>query len=367
MTMGTTTEIEVPEMGNAGHFEDPETAAPDSPPYASPLARRLGRTLGIDLRRVAGTGRRGRIRREDLERLAGEAGRGGEKAPAHYVTSHLAGHLASRGTPPSWAPSLGPPAGPSLGPSLGNGPRVDPDDPSRFGPVEILPLTRLQRLEGARAHRTWRDVPHVTHHALADVTDLEAFRQSIRQSIREADDTRGAPVTLLPFLLKAAAAALEAFPTFNASLAPDGETLIVKGYCHIGVAVDTPEGPVVPVIRDVDRKGIGRLAGELAALVARAREKRIAPDDPRGGCFTLSNLGGIGGTGFTPILNAPEVAILGVSRATIRPVLIDGRLRPRRMLPLSLSYDHRVIDGANGARFAAFFCSRLADVRRLLL
>nr|VFJ46424.1 MAG: pyruvate dehydrogenase E2 component (dihydrolipoamide acetyltransferase) [Candidatus Kentron sp. DK] len=318
-------------QGPAAGIPAPAPAA-GGPPHASPSVRRLGRERGVDLRGVTGSGPKGRILREDVESLARGAGAraGGDAA-------------------------VGDAAGPSTG--------AQETGFSRFGPVETQPLTRIQKLSGANLHRTWTGIPHVTHHDLADITELEAFRQSL-QAERGPEAAR---ITLPSFLLKAAAAALGAFPTFNASLAPDGENLILKRYCHIGVAVDTPEGLMVPVIRDVDKKGVLALAEELAAVSAKARAKRIAPEDLQGGCFTLSSLGGIGGTGFTPILNAPEVAILGAARASWQPVYEEGEFRPRLMLPLSLSYDHRVIDGAHGARFTAFLGSLLADIRRLLL
>lgn len=307
-----------------------ETVIP-RPPAASPAIRRLGRELGVDPGRAVATGPKGRLLPEDVQRLARGGGRG-ETAPAEIAASKIAA------TESAAAPVI---------------------DFSAFGPVETQSLSRIQRLSGPNLHRTWQSVPHVTHHDLADVTDLDAFRRQLR-----AEEKR---VTLPAFLLKAAVAALRAFPTFNASLAPDGENLILKRYYHIGVAVDTPEGLVVPVIRDVDRKGILELAEEIATLGARARDKRLAPGDLQGGCFTISSLGGIGGTGFTPILNAPEVAILGAARASVQPVYLDGEFRPRLMLPLSLAYDHRVIDGAKGARFMALLCSLLGDARRLLL
>nr|VFK40232.1 MAG: pyruvate dehydrogenase E2 component (dihydrolipoamide acetyltransferase) [Candidatus Kentron sp. TC] len=306
---------------------DPEA---DSSPAGSPSARRMARELDIDLRDVRGAGRKGRILREDVERSA------------------KAAEFDAKGTdsPPS----------PRRSPS----PSVDF---SEFGAVDVKPLSRIQRLSGDHLSRAWAEIPHVTQHDLADITDLEAFRQSLR----EEAEARGARVTLLGFLMKASAAALQAFPTFNASLAPDGENLIIKHYHHIGVAIDTPEGLVVPVIRDVDKKGIFELAEEIAAITDKARGKRIAPAELQGGCFTISSLGAMGGVGFTPILNAPEVAILGVARSSIQPVYGEDEFQPRRMLPLSLSYDHRVIDGVRGAQFMNFICSRLADIRRLLL
>nr|VFJ76612.1 MAG: pyruvate dehydrogenase E2 component (dihydrolipoamide acetyltransferase) [Candidatus Kentron sp. FW] len=310
----------------------PETIPATTLPDASPSVRRFARELGVELGSIQGTGRKGRILREDVERFAG-------KLPEKDIPD--------TGKPTTQAP-----------PS-----KISAMDLSEFGTFETRPLTRIQKLSGAHLSRTWAEIPHVTHHDLTDITELEAFRRSLESDA----EARGTRVTLLGFLMKASVAALEVFPTFNASLAPDGENLIIKHYYHIGVAVDTPEGLVVPVIRDVDKKGIFELAEELAVISGKARDKKLGPKDLQGGCFTISSLGGIGGIGFTPILNAPEVAILGVTRSSIQPVYIDGEFQPRRMLPLSLSYDHRVIDGANGARFMNFICSCLTDIRRLLL
>nr|VFK52108.1 MAG: pyruvate dehydrogenase E2 component (dihydrolipoamide acetyltransferase) [Candidatus Kentron sp. TUN]VFK58843.1 MAG: pyruvate dehydrogenase E2 component (dihydrolipoamide acetyltransferase) [Candidatus Kentron sp. TUN]VFK67533.1 MAG: pyruvate dehydrogenase E2 component (dihydrolipoamide acetyltransferase) [Candidatus Kentron sp. TUN] len=314
-------------MADFSARETPSEIVSSSPPPASPSVRRLARELGIDIGSVEGTGHKGRILREDVERSAGDS-------PSEIISPG--------GTSPAKAPAV---------------------DFSEFGTTEISPLSRIQKLSGSYLSRTWRDIPHVTHHDLADITDLEGFRESLRENA----ETRGTRITLLGFLMKASVAALEAFPTFNASLASDGENLIIKHYYHIGVAVDTPEGLVVPVIRDVDKKGIFELSEELTAIGNKAREKRLAPKDLQGGCFTISSLGAMGGTGFTPILNAPEVAILGVARSSMQPVYIDGEFQPRCMLPLSLSYDHRVIDGVDGARFMNSICSSLADIRRLLL
>lgn len=311
-----------PETRTAGPVSADGVGA-SRPAHGSPSMRRLARELGVDARDVTGTGPRGRIRREDVARVAGDM-----RSPAS-----AAGEGAS---------------------AL---------DFSGFGPVESVPLTRIQRLSGAHLARIWAQVPQVTQHDVADITDLEAFRGSLQGE----DKADGARITLLGFLLKAAAAALAAFPRCNASLSADGENLVLKGYYHVGVAVDTPEGLVVPVIRDVDKKGIRALAEELALLTERARAGKISPDELKGGCFTISSLGALGGTGFTPIINAPEAAILGVGRSSLEPVYRDGALEPRRMLPLSLSYDHRIIDGAYGARFMNFLCWSLADVRRLLL
>jgi pyruvate dehydrogenase E2 component (dihydrolipoamide acetyltransferase) len=236
-------------------------------------------------------------------------------------------------------------------------------DFAKFGPVESQPLSRIRKLSAAALHRNWVTIPHVTQQADADVTDLESFRES--QS--EAATKEGVKLTLVAFVMKAAVVALKQFPDFNASLAADGESLVLKRYYHIGIAVDTPNGLVVPVIRDVEKKGLLELARELGETSARMRAGKIAPADLQGGCFSISSLGGIGGTYFTPIINAPEVAILGVGRAAMRPSWNAKRFVPRLMLPLSLSYDHRVIDGAQGARFITFLSEVLSDIRRLVL
>ncbi|MBK1702570.1 2-oxo acid dehydrogenase subunit E2, partial [Thiococcus pfennigii] len=235
-------------------------------------------------------------------------------------------------------------------------------DFARFGPIEEVPLTRIQRISGAHLHRCWLTVPHVTQFDEADITELETFRRA-QQQAGEGE----VKLTFLPFLLKAVATALLAQPRLKASLSADGEGLILKHYTHIGVAVDTPNGLVVPVVRDVDKKGVLALARELAELSAKARAGKLMPGDMQGGCFTVSSLGGIGGTAFTPIVNAPEVAILGVARATVRPVWDGDGFVPRTILPLALSYDHRVVDGAEGARFTQRLARLLGDIRRLLL
>ena len=229
--------------------------------------------------------------------------------------------------------------------------------------MEVRPLSRIQRLSGPQLHRSWLNIPHVTHNDEADITELDAFRRELDAAAR----VEGYRVTLLAFLMKASVAALREFPMFNSSLSPDKESLIVKGYYHIGIAVDTADGLVVPVIRDVDRKGIGELSRELGTVSARARDGKLGLGDMQGGCFTISSLGGIGGTAFTPIVNAPEVAILGVVRAKTAPVWDGTAFVPRLLLPLSLSYDHRVIDGALAARFARHLCHTLGDIRRLVL
>ena len=235
-------------------------------------------------------------------------------------------------------------------------------DHARFGPVELQDLPRIRKISGRHLHRCWTTVPHVTQFDEADITELESFRKA--QNARPGETVK---LSILPFLLEATAAALARMPVLKASLSSDGEQLVHKHYTHIGVAVDTPNGLLVPVVRDVDRKGLRTLAAELADLSAKARDGKLLPGDMQGGCFTISSLGGIGGTAFTPIVNAPEVAILGVSRATMKPVWDGSAFVPRLLLPLSLSYDHRVVDGADGARFTSLLASLLGDIRSLLL
>jgi pyruvate dehydrogenase E2 component (dihydrolipoamide acetyltransferase) len=301
--------------------------------HASPAVRRLAREFGVDLTNVNGSGPKGRILREDVQA---------------YVKSELTQPRAPSGSR----------AG--LGFDL---PPLQPVDFSKFGTVETKPLSRIRKLSGAFLHRNWLSIPHVTQHDEADVTELEAFRKSQAEEAK----AQGIRFTILGFLMKASVVALRQFPEFNASLAPDGENLVLKKYFHIGVAVDTPNGLVVPVIRDVDKKGLLELARELGEVSARMRDGKIAPADLQGGCFSISSLGGIGGTLFTPIINAPEVAILGVGKAVMKPVWSGKEFAPRLMVPLSLSYDHRVIDGASGARFISFLSSVLGDIRKLVL
>ena len=310
--------------------------------HATPSVRRFARELGADLSRIAGTGRKGRILAEDVRR-------------------HVKERLAA--APPAPAPVSGA-AAMAGGPAAAAGlPPLPAIDFSRFGDIEERPLSRIKRRTAANLGRAWLTVPLVTHFDETDVTDLEAFRRSLRGD----PDARGARITLLAFAMKALVAALKAFPTFNASLAPDGGSLILKRYYHLGIAVDTPEGLVVPVIRDVDRKRVTDLSFELAEVSERARARKLRPDDVQGSCMTISSLGGIGGVGFTPIVNPPEVAILGLARTRTAPVWNGREFAPRTMLPVSLSYDHRVIDGAEAARFCRRLCLLLADVRRLLL
>ena len=298
--------------------------------HASPSVRRFARELGVDLSRVKGKGAKGRILLEDVQ---------------VYVKTELAGARGAGGGPGFNLPPL---------------PQVDF---AKFGAVQLQPLSRIMKLSGANLHRNWISIPHVTQHDEADITELEAFRKSQAETAKK----EGIRVTLLAFLMKAVVVALKQHPNFNASLAPDGENLVLKQYFHIGVAVDTPRGLVVPVIRNTDKKGLLELAQELGAVSARMREGKINPNDLQGGCFSISSLGGVGGTLFTPIINAPEVAILGIGKAATKPVWDGKQFVPRLMLPLSLSYDHRVIDGAQGARFITFLSSVLSDIRRLVL
>ncbi len=300
--------------------------------HASPSLRKFARALGVDVARVQGTGPKGRITQEDVTR---------------FVKGVLAG---SAGVATDAA------AGSSL--NLLPWPKVDF---KKFGPVESKPLSRIQKISGANLHRNWVMIPHVTNHDEADITDLETLRLQLNKEHEKA----GVKFTMLAFVIKAVTAALKKFPTLNASL--DGDNLVFKQYYHIGFAADTPNGLVVPVIRDADQKGLADIAGEMAALSKAAREGKLKPDQMQGGCFSISSLGGIGGTYFTPIINAPEVAILGLSRSAMRPVWNGEQFMPRLILPLSLSYDHRVIDGAEAARFNAYLTAALADFRRVML
>jgi pyruvate dehydrogenase E2 component (dihydrolipoamide acetyltransferase) len=301
--------------------------------HASPSVRQFARELGVDLSRVTGSGPKNRILREDVQA---------------YVKAQLAGA-------PNAASSSG-------GPGF-NLPPMPQVDFSKFGSVETKPLSRIRKLSGGFLHRNWVSIPHVTQHDEADITELEVFRKSQAEEAKR----KGIKFTMLGFLLKASVVALKQFPEFNSSLSADGESLVLKHYFHIGIAVDTPNGLVVPVIRDLDKKGLLEIAQELGAVSERMRTGKIAPADVQGGCFSISSLGGLGGTFFTPIINAPEVAILGVGKAVMKPVWDGKAFQPRLMLPLSLSYDHRVIDGAQGARFVSFLSQTLSDIRRLVL
>jgi pyruvate dehydrogenase E2 component (dihydrolipoamide acetyltransferase) len=311
---------------------DMQAIAVGRTPHASPAVRRFARELGVDLARVKGSGRKGRVVKDDVQA---------------YVKQTLAA-----GAPV--APATGLPFQLPAAPDV---------DFSKFGEVETQPLPRIRKISGAHLHRCWLSVPHVTQFDEADITELEAFRKDQKAAAEQA----GVKLTFMPFLLKAVAGALAQMPTLKASLAADGESLVMKHYTHIGVAVDTPNGLVVPVLRNVDRKGVFDLARELMELSGKAREGKLLPGDMQGGVFSISSLGGIGGTAFTPIVNAPEVAILGVSRSEMKPVWDGKEFAPRLMLPLSLSYDHRVVDGADGVRFTTLLSSLLGDIRKLLL
>ncbi len=300
--------------------------------HASPSIRRYARELGVNLQQVIGSGPKGRIVKSDVK--------------AFVKTAMSA--------PSSGAPAAGGGISVSAMPAI---------DYSKFGEIETVALSRIKKIAGAHLHRSWVTVPHVTQFDEADITELEAFRKSLASEAEK----KGLRMTPLIFLMKAVVAALQEFPDFNASLDATGENLIVKKYFHIGIAVDTPNGLVVPVVRDVDRKGLFELAAELGEISTRARDGKLSPAEMQGGCFTISSLGGIGGTHFTPIVNAPEVAILGVSRSKMQPVYIDGEFQPRMILPLGLSYDHRVIDGAQAARFTSFLSRVISDIRRVLL
>jgi pyruvate dehydrogenase E2 component (dihydrolipoamide acetyltransferase) len=309
------------------------------PPHAGPSVRKLAREFGVDLASIPATGPKGRITKSDLLTFV----RGGDGASAPAA--------------PAAAPAQ---AAPSGGMGI---PEVPAQDFSVFGPVDTQPLSRITRISGPFLHRSWLNVPHVTHNDDADITETDRFRKELDTAAKP----EGYRVTLLAFLMKAAVSALKAFPTLNASLTPEKDALILKRYFHLGVAVDTPGGLVVPVVRDVDRKGIVELSKELGEVSARARDGKLTADDMRGGTFTISSLGGIGGTAFTPIVNAPEVAILGVVRSHVAPVWDGEAFQPRTLLPLCLSYDHRVIDGALAARFTRHLAHTMGDERRLLL
>lgn len=300
---------------------DPARPAADGPlPHASPGVRRFARELGADLRQIQGSGKHGRILNGDV---------------SAWVKQRLGQPAAAGGAMPAI-------------------------DFSKFGEIEEQPLGRIKQISGPHLHRAWQMIPHVTHHEHADITDLEAFRRDTQQRTEQR-------ISLLAFVIKALTASMRAFPIFNSSLHPDGKSLILKRYFNIGIAVDTPNGLVVPVLRAVEHKGALELAAELGEISARARDGKLKSADLEGGCITISSLGGIGGTGFAPIINAPEVAILGLARARMQPIWNGDEFRPRLMLPFSLSYDHRVIDGAEGARFCAKLAEDLSDPRKLLL
>jgi pyruvate dehydrogenase E2 component (dihydrolipoamide acetyltransferase) len=304
-------------------------------PYASPAVRRLARELEVGLDGLKGTGRKGRITNEDLR---------------EHVKALIKGAAAT----PAAAPSAG------SGFNIAKPPKVNYE---KFGDIEIEPLSRIKKISGPVLHRNWVTIPHVTQHDEADITEMESFRKSNK----ELAEAKGIKLTPVAFLMKACVAALKEFPLVNSSLSDDGESLVLKKYFNIGVAVDTKDGLIVPVFRDCDKKGLLELASELAEVSGRTREGKLQPKELQGGCFSISSLGGIGGTGFTPIVNLPEVAILGVSRSSMKPVWDGTEFRPRMMLPISLSYDHRVIDGATAARFTRYFADTLADMRKAVL
>ena len=351
---GPTTSIDGEAKEEEDAAEAPETSpvapsdlppAPPKPPagpaladfsgvFAGPAVRRLARELGLDLNQIKGTGEKGRITREDVKAA-----------------------LVARG------------GGVEGGAAVGGGaalPAIPAVDFAKFGPIETVPLSRIKRISGPRLHASWVNVPHVTHCDEADITDLDAFRKALDEDAKK-DKSKPYRVSLLPLLMRASVATLKAFPTFNAALSPVGDALIMRRYWHIGVAVDTPDGLVVAVVKDVDQKGVIELSRELGALSEKARAGKLAPAEMQGATFTISSLGGIGGTAFTPIVNAPEVAILGVVRSKMAPVWDGTAFQPRLMLPLCLSYDHRVIDGAAAARFMRHLAGLVEDMRRIIL
>ena len=335
--------VEAPAPAKAAAAPAPATpaAAPATKPeatvtshadvYAGPAVRKLAREFGLELEQLTGTGPRGRILKEDVQQYVKDLAKGNVKGAATGGGSAL--------------------------------PAIPDVDFSQFGEIDTQPLTKLHKLTAANMHRSWVNLPHVTQCDDVDISELEDFRAGLK---REAEQ-RGVKLTPLPFLLKAAAVALQAHPKFNASLSADGENMVYKKYIHIGIAVDTPAGLVVPVIRDVDKKSLWDLAAESAELANKAKNRKLKPAEMQGGCFTISSLGSIGGTGFTPIINAPEVAIMGVSKLAIKPHWNGTEFVPRKMLPVSLSYDHRAINGVDAGQFFTFMGMALADIRRLLL
>jgi pyruvate dehydrogenase E2 component (dihydrolipoamide acetyltransferase) len=329
-----------PAVSEAQIVETRELSAPSvlaalspSPAYATPAVRRQARELGIDIAKVSATGQKGRITKDD-------------------VLAYVKGVLSAS------------PIGPATSGAGSSGLTIAPlpfVDFAKYGPIERQPLSRIKTISGANLARNWVTIPHVTNFDEADVTDVEVFRQAVNKDA----EASGVKVTMLTFLIKAVVATLKQFKTFNASL--DGDALVLKNYFHIGFAADTPRGLLVPVLRDADRKGILDVAAETAALAKEARDGKLRPDAMQGGCFSISSLGGIGGTGFTPIINAPEVAILGVAKAATKPVWDGAEFRPRLIMPLCLSWDHRVVDGAEAGRFLVRLAANLGDIRRLLL
>ena len=314
-----------------------DAVLPDKVPYASPAVRLFARELGVDLGRISGSARGGRIIKEDVQQFVKSALQTGNAAGGPAAATANGGGL-----------------------NLLPWPKVDF---AKFGEIETRELSRIKKISGANLARNWAMIPHVTQHDDADITDLEALRVALNKE----NEKTGIKLTMLAFLMKAVTSAMQKYPDFNASLDADGSTLVLKKYFHIGFAADTPNGLVVPVVRDVDKKGVMQIAQETGELAKKARDGKLGPAEMSGGCFSISSLGGIGGTGFTPIVNAPEVAILGVSKSAIKPVWDGQQFAPRLILPLSLSYDHRVIDGASAARFTAYLAQLLADMRRVLL
>ena len=308
--------------------------------HASPSVRKFARELGVDVTRVGGTGPKGRVTQQDVQ---------------NYVKGIVSGAVAA----PNAAPAA---AGGGAGLNLLPWPSLDF---SKFGETELSPLPRIKKISGPNLHRNWVMIPHVTQFEDADITDLEQFR--VDSNNANAKNKDAVKLTMLAFVIKASVTALKKFPTFNSSLDEKGENLILKKYYNIGFAADTPQGLVVPVVKNADQKSVTQIAKEMGELSLAAREGKLKPTDMQGACFTISSLGGIGGTAFTPIVNAPEVAILGLSKSSIKPVWDGKAFQPRLMLPLSLSYDHRVIDGASGARFAVYLAEVLADMRKILL
>ena len=331
LTTGSDDDNAVKEAVKPGEkrVQTPATANDQGVIYASPSIRHFARELGVDLALVRGSGRKGRITKADVQGFIKLA-------------------LTTTGTH----------QGDSL--SVAAMPEIDF---AAFGEIERKPLSKINKLSGQFLHRNWVRIPHVTQFDEVNITDLEGFRKAISAEYKE----QGIRITLLAFLLKAVVLALKKYPRFNSSLDASGENLIIKRYFHIGIAVDTPDGLVVPVIRDVEQKSLLDLAKDMATISTQAREKKLKPSDMQGGCMSISSLGGIGGSAFTPIINAPEVAILGISRAVMKPIYHKGQIEPQLMLPLALSYDHRVIDGADGARFITYLAWILSDTRRLLL
>ncbi|MGB5707173.1 MAG: dihydrolipoyllysine-residue acetyltransferase [Arenicellales bacterium] len=318
-----------PESSPPASLPPPVQKSGTEVPHASPGVRRFARELGADLTQVNGSGPKGRILKEDVKKWI-----------KHKLSSATVASKAGTGIP-----------------------EIPAVDFTKFGEIETVSLSRIKKLSGPHLQRAWLNIPHVTHQDETDITELEEFRQSIK----EESAKEGIRITLLGFVMKTLVGALKNFPNFNASLHPNGENLILKKYFNIGIAVDTPNGLVVPVIKDVDRKSISELAASMGELSQKAREGKLSPADMQGGCISISSLGGIGGTAFSPIVNAPEVAILGLARSRIKPIWDGEQFQPRLMQPLSLSYDHRVIDGAEAARFCAYLSRSLADVRRLAL